>query len=108
MLEPGTPPDMIVINTVTSKNVTLSWGPPTEPNGVITKYQFQCSAGEEHVFNRTVMGSQTTTTLSGLLPYTSYSCNITAYTSAGGGPAVTVTVNTLQDSEYTMCVMFFS
>ena len=90
---------MIVINTVTSKNVTLSWGPPTEANGVITKYQFQCSAGEEHVFNRTVIGSQTTTTLSGLLPYTSYSCSITAHTNVGGGPAVTTSVTTEQDSK---------
>ena len=90
---------MIVINTVTSKDVTLSWGSPTEANGVITKYQFQCSVGEEHVFNHTVMGSQTTTTLSGLLPYTSYSCSITAHTSVGGGPAATTSVITEQDSE---------
>ena len=54
---------------------------------------------QEKVFSRTVMGSQTTTTLSGLLPYTSYSCNITAHTSVGGGPAATTSVTTEQDGE---------
>ena len=72
-----------------------------EPNGVITEYQLQCSGGGQ-VFSRTVMGSQTTTTLSGLLPYTSYSCNITAHTSVGGGPAATTSVTTEQDSEQIM------
>ena len=89
---------MIVITTVTSKSVTLTWNPPTEPNGFITEYRFQCS-GENHVVNSNVTGSQTTTTLSGLLPYTNYFCSITAYTSVGGGPAATASVTTLQDSE---------
>ena len=69
-----------------------------EPNGVITEYQLQCSGGGQ-VFNRTVM--ETTTTLSGLLPYTNYSCSITAHTSAGGGPAATTSMTTLQDGEST-------
>ena len=97
-LEPGSPPDMIVITTVTSRSVTLTWKPPIEPNGFITEYRFQCF-GENHAVNSNVMGSQTTITLSGLLPYTNYSCSITAHTSAGGGPAATASVNTLQDSE---------
>ena len=87
---------MIVITTVTSKSVTLTWKPPTEPNGFITEYQFQCS-GESHAVNSNVMGSQTTNTLSRLLPYTNYSCSITAHTSVGGGPAATTSVTTLQD-----------
>ena len=87
---------MIVIITITSKSVTLTWKPPTEPNGFITEYRFQCS-GENHAVSSNVMGSQTTTTLSGLLPYTNYSCSITAHTSVGGGPAATTSVTTLQD-----------
>ena len=68
-------------------------------NGVITEYQLQCSGGgQEHRW--TVNGSQTTTTLSGLLPYTNYSCSITAHTSVGGGPAATTNVVTKQDGEY--------
>ena len=67
------------------------------PNGVITEYQLQCSGGGK-VFNSTVM--ETTTTLSGLLPYTNYSCSITAHTSVGGGPAATTSVTTEEDGKY--------
>ena len=99
IIAPGSPPKVLRINVINSKNFSLSWEPPTKPNGVITEYQFQCS-GENHVmFNHTVIGSQTTTTLSGLLPYTNYSCSITAHTSVGGGPAATINVTTLQDGE---------
>ena len=79
-----------------SRSLSLSWKAPVQPNGVITEYQLQCS-GSGQVFNRTVM--ETTTTLSGLLPYTNYSCSITAHTSAGGGPAANTSVTTLQDGE---------
>ena len=67
-------------------------------NGIITHYQLQCSGGgQEHRW--TVMGSQTTTILSGLLTYTNYSCSITAHTSVGEGPAATIIVTTRQDGE---------
>ena len=88
---------MIAVNTINSAGFTFNWKLPTEPNGVITKYQIYCF-GEGRVFSHTVIGSQTTITLSGLLPYTNYSCNITAHTSAGGGPAATVNIATAQDS----------
>ena len=84
-----------------STSIILAWSAPLTPNGVITEYQLQCSGGGQ-VFNRTVM--ETTTTLSGLLPYTNYSCSITAHTSAGGGPAAIIIVTTLQDGELTMNV----
>ena len=51
------------------------------------------------VLNKSMMASQTTTTLSGLMPYTNYSCNITAHTSAGGGPAAALSTATAQDGE---------
>ena len=74
----------------------MIWTPPVKPNGVIIEYQLQCFGGEQE-YRWTVRGSQTTTTLSGLLPYTNYSCNITAHTSVGGGPAVNSTVTTDED-----------
>ena len=89
---------MIAIDTITSTGFTFNWKLPTEPNGVITKYQIYCS-DEGHVFSHTVMGSKTTTTLSRLLPYTNYSCNITAHTSIGEGPAATTSLTTRQDGE---------
>ena len=81
----------IVENSIT---IAFIWSAPSTPNGIITEYQLQCSGGGQ-VFNLTVM--ETTTTLSGLLPYTNYSCSITARTSAGEGPTATTSVITSQD-----------
>ena len=94
---PDTAPQNFNVSKKQSKLLGLIWSAPTTPNGVITEYQLQCSGGGQ-VFNRTVM--ETTTTLSGLLPYTNYSCSITAHTSAGGGPEATTSVITEEDSEF--------
>ena len=91
---PAGPPRQVFIVAESSTSINVNWSAPLTPNGVITEYQLQCSGGAQ-VFSRTVM--ETTTTLSGLLPYTNYSCSISAHTSAGGGPAATTSVNTLQD-----------
>ena len=99
---PAGPPRQFFGFADNSTSITVSWSAPATPNGVITEYQLQCSGGGQ-VFSRTVMGSQTTTTLSGLLPYTNYSCNITAHTSVGGGPAATTSVTTKQDGEPILC-----
>ena len=71
-----------------------------QPNGVIAGYTLQCrsAVGETHLLH--LMSSQTTNVLSGLLPYTNYSCSITAHTSAGEGPAATTSVTTEQDGEF--------
>ena len=99
---PAGPPRQVFAIAENSKTITLIWSAPSTPNGVITEYQLQCSGGGQ-VFSRTVM--ETTTTLSGLLPYTSYSCSITAHTSVGGGPAATTSMTTLQDGESTSIII---
>ena len=93
---PAGPPRQFSGIAKNSTSVIVSWNAPATPNGVITEFQLQCS-GRGQVFNRTVMGSQIITSLSGLLPYTNYSCSITAHTSAGGGPTATTSVITAQD-----------
>ena len=93
---PAGPPRKVIVIVESSTTIVLFWSAPAMPNATITEYQLQCSGGGQ-VFNHTVM--ETTATLSGLLPYTNYSCSITAHTSAGGGPAATTSVTTLQDSE---------
>ena len=80
---PAGPPRQFFGGTENSNSIVVSWSAPATPNGVITEYRLQCS-GSGQVFSRTPV-TETTTTLSGLLPYTSYSCNITAHTSVGGG-----------------------
>ena len=94
---PAGPPRQVSAFANNSKSIIVNWSAPATPNGVITEYQVQCSSGGQ-VFNCTVM--ETTTTLSGLLPYTNYSCSITGHTSVGGGPAATTNVTTEEDSEF--------
>ena len=94
---PAGPPRQVFAIAESSKSINVTWSAPATPNGVITEYQLQSSGGGQ-VFNRTVM--ETTTTLSGLLPYTNYSCSIIAHTNAGGGPAATTSVTTLEDGKY--------
>ena len=91
---PAGPPRQLFSVAASSTSIVVSWSAPATPNGVITEYQLQCSGGGQ-VFIRSVM--ETTATLSGLLPYTNYSCSITAHTSAGGGPAAYFSVFTKQD-----------
>ena len=93
---PETPVANYFLSSQNSTSVIMIWTPPVKPNGVIIEYQLQCFGGEQE-YRWTVEGSQTTTTLSGLLPYTSYSCNITAHTSVGGGPAVNSAITTAED-----------
>ena len=83
---------------MSSSSIALNWNPPAKPNGVIIQYQVQCSGGGQ-VLPSTVAGSQTTTTLIGLTPYTSYTCIIVARTSVGGGPGATISVTTAQDGK---------
>ena len=92
--EPESPPNNFSGVSKNFSSIFLNWDIPQKPNGVITHYQLYSSGGGQ-VFNRSVI--ETTTTLSGLLPYTNYSCSITAHTSVGGGPAATINLTTLQD-----------
>ena len=85
-----------------SRTITLAWSPPAKQNGVITGYSMLCSKSgvmPNNIISQNFSSSQTTATLSGLLPYTNYSCSITAHTSVGGGPSVTIDVTSKQASE---------
>ena len=90
----------MTVNT-SSKSISLKWSSPLKPNGIIVKYVLRCSGLTEvpNKPNLQLNVSQTTARLSGLCPYTNYSCSITAHTSVGGGPAATTSVTTEQDGK---------
>ena len=98
---PGSPTRKLSAVSNSCSSLSLSWKVPLKSNGMITKYKLKCSGGGQ-VFNWSVIGSQTTTRLSGLQPYTKYSCSITAHTSVGGGPAATTSVTTEEGSKCTL------
>ena len=102
----GQPNEFLAVSN-SSTSITFTWKPPHDINGTITNYTIRCSipgTGVTHILD--LEGSQNTTILSGLLPYTDYMCSITAHTSIEIGSPASVTVTTLQDGEssYTVCI----
>ena len=92
-------PEMFMSVNVSSKSISFTWRSPLKSNGIILKYILQCT-DMSNKLHLQLNGSQTTTTLSGLHPFTNYSCSITAHTSVRGGPAATTSVVTEQDSKF--------
>ena len=77
--------------------VLFSWQPPVEQNGVITRYDIVCtptSSGEP--VNGMTDGGALSDTVGMFTPATQYSCTITASTSVGTGPGITVIVVTCE------------
>ena len=98
----GEPQNFTIIE-VTSSNILLSWQPPLihSRNGTITHYSLRCSY--DNLTHFTTMEhlqiQDTTYLLSNLLPYTNYSCNVSASTSVGEGPSTNIIVRTEEDSK---------
>ena len=86
--------------SVTSHTLTLSWSPPlpSQRNGVIISYLITYSSGGSIInSNRT---SSTSLTITGLQPFTSYTCTVSAATTVGDGPAVMLdAVTSSEDSK---------
>lgn len=92
--------------------LSASWQPPDPPNGFITRYTVYCNVSanqfyEEQVptgetlFTVSVQNGSTTVSVTGLMPFTSYICVVTANTSAGEGQASEPqNATTVQDCKY--------
>ena len=82
--EPSSPINL-TINYFDSTTLLLSWLKPVPPNGIITEYFINCSSdvNSKYYTNHT---TDTTGLISGLQPFTNYTCSVTAYTKVGGGP----------------------
>ena len=78
------------VSEVTSSSITVQWGPVdcADRNGDITGYSVQY--GEVGSGSTQTMpvsgGSATEATISGLMPFTTYSIQVAAETSVGTGP----------------------
>ena len=77
--------------------LSASWSVPISRNGIITGYSVYCNTSANQSYPEQMIGSNVPTirsvvngttlaaTLSGLSPYTQYSCYVTANTSVGEG-----------------------
>ena len=89
--------------------LSASWSVPIPRNGIITGYSVYCNTSANQTYPEQVIGQNTptirsavngttlATTLTGLNPYTQYSCYVTANTSVGqGSPSAILTTQTAQ------------
>ena len=83
---------------IQSISVDLNWAPPeiSLQNGQLISYNINCSQIGQHYTNNV---SRLTLSVTGLSPYTSYSCDVSAVNVVGEGPATTCSFTTAQDSK---------
>ena len=92
--------------------LSASWSVPIPRNGIITGYSVYCNISANQTYPEQMVGSNVptirsgvngttlATTLTGLNPYTQYSCYVTANTSVGeGSPSAVLTVQTAQSGK---------
>ena len=106
---------------VSGSPTTLSanWSVPIPRNGIITGYSVYCNTSANQSYPEQVIGPNIPTiislvngktlavTLSGLNPYTQYSCYVTANTSAGeGSPSMIVTTRTVEGGTLSLIYMY--
>ena len=86
---PSAAPTSVSVSEVTSSSITVQWGAVDciHRNGDITDYSVRYGVqGSVSTQTKTVSGASVTeTTLSGLIPYTTYSIAVAAVNSAGTG-----------------------
>ena len=105
ILAPSGEPQNFAITKVTPNSITFSWLPPLIHlrNGKITHYSLRCSYDNltDIITLEHLQIHDTTYTLSKLLPYTNYSCNLSASTSVGEGPSTSIVARTDEDCKTT-------
>ena len=89
-----TAPIGLTVAQSSATQLYVSWSRPIPSNGVINRYTLDCSgSGEQYYSDQMVPGpfmmdyggEMTSAVLSNLLPFTNYTCTISATTGAGEG-----------------------
>ena len=91
-------PPLNLTALVTQRTMSLVWSPPhvEDRNGIITSYTVMCSLAD--VIIHQSKPSETRLTVTGLEPFTNYTCSVSAATVVGSGPAVVKNVVTAKGS----------
>ena len=100
--------------------LSASWSVPIPRNGIITGYSVYCNTSANQTYPEQVIGSNVPTirsvvngttlaaTLTGLNPFTQYSCYVTANTSVGeGSPSVVFIMTTIQSGRCSVSLLCF-
>lgn len=103
-LVPTASPLLPGASALSSESIEITWQPPPLPdqNGVITGYVVNVTSLDSAVIQQISTTATNTLLVSGLSPFTVYSCIIAARTAVGLGPYTTVvTVQTLEAGKWT-------
>ena len=88
-------------------SLNISWSPPTTPNGIITVYEIRyresTSTGPYNITNTT----NTQYSIVGLIPNTSYTIGVRAYTSVGPGEWNNKSYSSAHICEYLLLNFYF-
>ena len=75
--------------------ISISWSPPTQPNGEITGYNvtvYRTDNTSDIVYNNTMVTDTTVSPQVMVFPFTDYTVSVSASTSAGEGEATEITI----------------
>ena len=89
------PPQMVSINTITSTSLNVTWDPPMLLDEQLNHYSVSCSNEEEDPL--IIMPSNLSVSITNLLPYTTYTCCISAETITGVSRPICATQSTFED-----------
>lgn len=83
---PGSPPTALIMLSSTATILTLTWGPPDTPNGIITGYTLYVDYNNRSTAMYNVNNETRSYALQNLRPYQNVSVQVSARTSVGEGP----------------------
>ena len=96
---PSGPPQNVIGVPTSSRSISLSWQPPSIPNGVIREYRISITeqdSSQSWKLTTTFLARQIT----GLHPYYIYSVRVAAVTVAEGPNSTAIQIRTYQDGNY--------
>lgn len=98
---PSGPPLNLLVEVEDSQTLFLSWEPPSpeQQNGIIRQYTVTVIASNTGAVVTTVTVVATTLRVSGLDPFTNYTCSVAAYTVGTGPAALSPPVETLHSGK---------
>ena len=93
LVAPSGPPVNITAQATSARSVSITWNPPADEdrNGIILSYIVNITDEETREQMHLTSVSQSLN-VTGLMPFTTYLCNVAASTAIGTGPFSTVTI----------------
>ena len=114
---PSPPANLTIVET-TPTSLSIEWGPPLQPNGIILSYLLRYIGIETlnlvppSFYNESVIQLNTSSTsaeLMDLVPYSLYNITVQAVTRVGIGDPAVITVRTNETCEYCIyCTVSFA